>query len=300
MQTAYRVPFLNACCLLILFCPMSSTRAQARGTSLQDCFRIAAERNLTVSQAKTTLKATEYNLAAEKQSHLPKVDLLASYNYLSKPLEINLGTVRNGIVDGSSQQSVNTANEVFKNITGSDLSQVAQQNIYNTSKAIIGGIYPDYNPALSQQSYFVAGVFVRQPIYLGNKLSAAQNLAAAAMASARINVDVVGEEVSSLISMQYLRILYLNTILQKEASIVEILKKNKAYAGEMVKNQVLPPYQKNWATVFQVQAESRYSNLQLERKNAMLELKLPAIPGRLNRCPNLCNGYPSCCLRRRS
>lgn len=280
MQTANRVPVFNACCLTFLFCfSILSLRAQSPAISLQDCFRIAAEHNLTVSQAKTTLKATEYNLAAEKQSHLPKVDLLASYNYLSKPLEINLGTVRNGIVEGSSQQSVNTANEVYKSITGNDLSQAAQQNIYNTSKAIIGGIYPDYNPPLSRQSYFLAGLFVRQPIYLGNKLGAIQNLAVSAVASARINVDVAGEQVSAAISAQYLRILYLNTILQKQASIVEILKKNETYAGEMVKNQVLPPYQKNWATVFLVQAESRYSNVQLEKKNAMLELnKLIGIP----------------------
>lgn len=267
---------------LLLFVPYYSIlicQAQSPSTSLQDCFRIAAENNLTVLQARSVLKASEYNLAAEKQSHLPKVDLLAGYNYLSKPLEINLGQVRDGVVNGSSQQSVNTANTIFKNITGNDLSQAAQTQLYNASKAIIGGIYPDYNPSVSKQSYFTAGLFVRQPIYLGNKLNAAQNLAASTSTSAKISVDLIGAQVSLLIAAQYLRILYLNTILQKQQSIVTILGKNKGYAEEMVKNQILPPYQKNWAIVFLVQAESRFHNIQLEKQNALLELnKLIGVP----------------------
>lgn len=248
------------------------TSSAAQVVKLEDCFRLAAANNLTVQQAQTSLRAGEYNLQAEKKSYLPKVDLLSSYTYLSSPLTINLQEARNGIVEGSSRQSVNAANEVFREITGTDLSQPVQDRIYKTSSTIIGSLYPDYNPQLSQRSYFMAGLGVRQPLWLGNKLDAAKNIAAAAVSSQRINVDVAQKEVNFLIASQYIRILYLNTMLTKQEAIVASLNKNKSYADEMVKNDVLPPYQRSWTNVVLTQAKAHYNNLLLEKKNAIPEL----------------------------
>lgn len=248
-------------------------------TSLQDCFNLARQNNMLVKQAKSALLSGQYNLQAEKKSFLPKVDLLSSYTYLSSPLTVNLQTVKDGIVDGSSRQSVNAANEVFKEITGNNLSQTVQDRIYNTSKNVIGAIYPDYNPPLSKQSYFVAGVGFRQPIFLGNKLDAAGNLAQSIVTSANINVDLVGKEVEFLIALQYLKILYLNTMLNKQQAMVAALDKNKTYANELVKNQILAPYQKSWTNVVLIQAQNQYSNIKLEKQNALVELnKLMGVP----------------------
>lgn len=246
--------------------------ANGQSTSLQDCYRLADQRNVTLKQARSGLLSGEYNLQAEKKSYLPKVDLLSSYTYLSSPLTINLQTVKDGVVNGSSRQSVNAANEVFKEITGNDLSQAAQDRIYNTSKNVIGAVYPDYNPELSKQSYFVAGLGVRQPIFLGNKLDAATNLARSLANTAKINVNVVSKEVDFLISLQYLRILYLNTVLNKQQHIVDILTKNNNYANELVKNEILPPYQKSWTNVVLMQANARFSSIKLDKQNAHVEL----------------------------
>ncbi|PTT00546.1 TolC family protein [Pedobacter sp. HMWF019] len=254
---------------LLLF---NSLYSYGQNTTLQQCLDKAYQNNLTVKQARTSLQASKFNLQAEKQSYLPKVDLLSSYTYLSKPIDINLQTVKDGIVNGSSAQSLNAVNEVFKEITGSDLSQPVQDRILNASKKIIGAIYPDYNPSLSKQSYFVAGLGVRQPLYLGNKLSAARNLASSLVETTSINVQVANKEVNFMIAAQYVRILYLNSILNKQQFIVDALTKNKNYAAEMVKNQVLPPYQKNWTNVFLTQAQSIYNNLKLDKQNALVEL----------------------------
>jgi|GEM_PF-316537 len=253
--------------------------SNAQSTSLQDCFNLAGKYNITVKQARSALLSGTYNLQAEKKSYLPKVDLLSSYTYLSSPLTINLQTVKDGIVNGSSQQSVNAANEVFKEITGNNLSQATQDRIYNASKNIIGSIYPDYNPELSKQSYFVAGLGVRQPIFLGNKLDAATNLAQSLVNTASINVNVVSKEVDFLISLQYLRILYLNTVMNNQQHIVDVLSKNNNYANELVKNQILPPYQKSWTNVVLMQANARFSSIKLDKQNAHIELnKLLGVP----------------------
>ncbi|WP_316837174.1 TolC family protein [Pedobacter nutrimenti] len=267
MKRIYNLAFPIVSLLLL-----SSSYSYSQNITLQQCLDRAYQNNLTVKQARTSLQASKFNLQAEKQSYLPKVDLLSSYTYLSQPIDINLQTVRDGIVNGSSAQSLNAANEVFKEITGSDLSQPVQDRILNASKKIIGAIYPDYNPSLSKQSYFVAGLGVRQPLYLGNKLSAARNLASSLVETTSINVQVANKEVNFLIAAQYVRILYLNSILNKQQFIVDALTKNKNYAAEMVKNQVLPPYQKNWTNVFLTQAQSIYNNLKLDKQNALVEL----------------------------
>lgn len=257
----------------ILFCLfLNSSGIKAQTTSLEECFSIAQQNNITIKQAKSALKTGEYNLQAEKKGYLPKVDLLSSYSYLSSPLTINLQTVKDGVVEGSSQQSVNTANEIYHEITGNNLSQAAQDRIYNASKTVIGGIYPDYNPSLSKQSYFVAGVGVRQPIFLGNKINSSIDLAQSVANSAGIGVEIAGKEVDFLIAVQYLRILYLNSLIKKQEQIVNALDKNKNYAQELVKNKILPPYQQNWTNVVLIQAQSQYNNIKMEKQNAHLEL----------------------------
>jgi outer membrane protein TolC len=66
--------------------------------------------------------------------------------------------------------------------------------------------------------------------------------------------------------------MYLNAILEKEHNIVGSLQKNDNYANEMVKEQILPPYQRNWAKVALIQGKTRLSNQQLEKQNALVEL----------------------------
>ncbi|MDF2191598.1 TolC family protein [Paraflavitalea sp. CAU 1676] len=266
------VTFTIACCLP----PVLLT---AQDISLQDCFRIAGNRNIVIQQSQASLLARQYNLAVEKQRYIPKVDLLASYTYLSRPLEINLQTVREGILDGSSQQAVNTANTLYQELTGNELSQAAQDRIYNTSKNILGAVYPDYNPPLSRQSYFIAGLAARQPIYLGSKLTAARNFAESEVIAGNINTALVEKDVHYALAVQYIRIRYLNTLLKTQQRLVEAFTKNRDYSEELVKNEILAPYQKSWTKVLLSQARTTFSNLQMDKQNALLELnKLLGLP----------------------
>lgn len=251
----------------------------AQPVSLQQCFDMAGNRNILIRQSKASLLARQYNLAAEKQRYIPKIDALASYTYLSRPLEINLQQVRDGVLDGSSKQAVNAANTVYQEITGNPLPQNVQEGLYNTSKNILGAVYPNYNPPLAKQSYFIAGLGVRQPIFLGNKLTAARNFAESEVTAGHINTELAGKDVQYAIAVQYVRILYINTLLQTQGKLVDAFTKNRDYGEEMVKNEVLPPYQKSWTKVLLSQARTSYNNLLMDKQNAHLELnKLIGIP----------------------
>ncbi|NIG56080.1 TolC family protein [Chitinophaga sp. Cy-1792] len=256
-----------------LICTISVSAQQNGGElTLKDCYRIAKQGNVVVQQAQHSLKAREYALQADNRAYYPKVDLLAGYNYLGQPLKINLQQVKDGVVNGSAAQSANTANEVYHQITGQNLPQAAQDKIAAATKTLINAFYPDYNPELAKQSYFTAGLFLRQPIYMGGKITAAQDLAKANVRAGEFNQQLVEKELSFGISAQYLRILYLNTIMAHEAVIVDAFRKNRDYATSLKDNQILPPYLLNWARVSYTQAINRYANLELDKQNALLEL----------------------------
>ncbi|MEI8006046.1 MAG: TolC family protein [Bacteroidota bacterium] len=264
-----RVTLLFLLCLLLL-CNDSLLHGQS--VTLQTCLTLAHQNNLLIKESQHSVQARKYAVTAEKLSGLPKVDLLAGYNYLSNPLTINLQSVKDGVVLGSSVQSMYTANAVYRQITGLDLPGPVQQEIYNNSKKIIETAYPDYNPELSQQQYFTAGLFIRQPIWLGGKLNTARNVASIEYKSGTINQQVVENDLDLTISAQYIRILYLNTLIQINYRTVDEFEKNENFTVEMVKNQVIPPYFQSWTKVLLVQARSRLNNTSLDKQNALLEM----------------------------
>jgi outer membrane protein TolC len=263
--------------LLVAFTPSVLT---GQDVTLQTCFLLAHKNNLLIRQSQHSIQAKKYSLAAEKLSMLPAVDLLAGYNYLSNPLTINLQAVKDGVVLGSSRQSMYTANEVYRQITGQNLPGPVQQEIYNTSKTIIEGAYPDYNPELSQQQYFTAGLFVRQPIWLGGKLSTARSVASTELKSGILNNQLVENELDLTIALQYIRILYLNTLLHLNQETVTSFEKNENFVIELVKNNIIPPYYQNWTRVLLVQARTRLNNTFLDKQNGLAEMnRLLGVPG---------------------
>jgi len=241
--------------------------------SLETCFSLAHTNNYLLRQAEHSLEASRYLLTAERLGMLPKVDLLASYNYLSNPLVIDLQTVRNGVVTGSSQQTVYGANEIYREITGEELPAPVQQEIYNTSQSIIEAAYPDYNPELSQQQYFLAGLFIRQPIWLGGKLSTARQAAATRVDQGLVNQEIIRNELDFTIAAQYLRILYLNRMIDLEEQSVKAFRENETYVSDLVDQEMLPPYMEHWTRVLLVQARSRSQTAIGDKENALTELK---------------------------
>jgi outer membrane protein TolC len=272
---------LSSFLIFLLFCNHSLSHGQ--NTTIQSCFSIAHSNNLLIRQSQHAVQARKYALSAERLSMLPRVDLLAGYNYLSNPLTINLQTVKDGVVLGSSQQSVNTANEVYRQITGQDLPGPVQLDIYNTSKNIINTAYPDYNPELSQQQYFTAGLFVRQPIWLGGKLNTARNVAATELKSGIINQQMVENELDFTISLQYIRVLYLNTLIKLNEETVTAFGNNETFVAALVRNNMIPPYYQSWTKVLLVQALSRQNNTLLDKQNSLAEMnRLLGVPADTN------------------
>src|SRR5699024_8436624 len=112
-----------------------------------------------------------------------------------------------------------------------------------------------YNPALSKQQYFTASLALRVPIFLGGKLNAAQNLAAQRVASGKINISFTKNAIALQTISQYLKILYLNAMLDKQRHILTNYRKTNQHAQALVEVEVIPSYQAHWANVALTQAE---------------------------------------------
>ncbi|WP_169818803.1 TolC family protein [Niabella ginsenosidivorans] len=261
------LPFLIPLLLSFNYC-----RAQ-QSLSLQDCIHKALENNTVARLARQSVETRQQQYNASKLNLLPKADLLAGYNHLSKPLTLDMGELKDGIVEGAANQSVNTANTLYNQITGNELPKAVQDRIYSTTESIINAFYPTGNPEISRQDFVTAGILFRQPIYLGGKLKALQELAKQQLESGKVNLDAVNDQLKFSIASQYIQILYLNSMLNKQAQLVTAFNKTQQSAEDLLKAEIIPPYQKKWADVIQAQGRTSYENLKLEKENALLQMK---------------------------
>lgn len=252
---------------------MLSAKIFCQQFSLKYCIEKAQQNNTVIKIAEQSLETRQKLLESSKNNGLPKLDLLAGYNYIGEPLRINLQQVKDGIVEGSANQAVYSANTAYQQITGNPLSQQVQNVIYQTSKDIISAVYPDYNPEITKQSYFLAGLVVRQPIYLGGKLKSSRKLSEEQVKSSEANLQSSKDLTAYNIVLQYLQVMYLNSMIDKQKNSLESLQKNESYAGNLLKAEIIPPYQKNWADIARMQGETSLKNLTTEKENALFILK---------------------------
>lgn len=260
---------ISAFLLLLLFC----SNAFCQETTLANCINTALQNNSVIKIAKQSLDTRQELLQSNKNNFLPKIDALAGYNYIGEPIKVNLQQVKDGIVEGTATQNVQSANTLYHEITGNQLSQQVQNVIYQTSKDIIGTVYPNYNPTITKQSYFLAGVMVKQPLYLGGKLKASQQLSQQQVESGKANLESSKQITTYNIALQYIQIMYLNSMIEKQKKTVASLQENEKYAENLLKAEIIPPYQKSWAAIAKLQAENNLKNLYLEKENALLTLK---------------------------
>lgn len=258
--------------LFILFI-FSSSKILCQQYTLKECIEKGKQNNTAVKLAEQSLETRQQLLQSSKNNNLPKVDFLGGYNYIGEPIRINMQQVKDGIVEGSANQSANSANAVYQQITGNPLPQQVQNVIYQTSKDIISAVYPNYNPAIAKQSYFLAGILVRQPIYLGGKLNAAKELTKQQVESGKANLESSQNLTAYNIALNYIQVMYLNSMIERQEKIVESLEKNENYAQNLLKAEIIPPYLKNWSNITKLQGETNLKNLKLEKENALLTLK---------------------------
>ncbi|QOR74074.1 pirin family protein [Cruoricaptor ignavus] len=181
----------------------------------------ARENNPAVPIAKQSLSTRENLYQSTKKNHLPKVDVLAGYNYLGEKTRLNLQGEKSNVVNYAAGELTGSVGQLYQHITGNTPPPALQQQFYTTSQNIVSALYPDGNPEIGKQGSLLAGVFVRQPLYLGGKLKAAQELASIQAESGRYNLENVQDLASYTATVEYIQVLYANSMIAMQEKMVE-------------------------------------------------------------------------------
>lgn len=241
--------------------------------TLKKSIESAKQNSTVIDIAEQSLETRRKLNEATKLNYLPKADILAGYNHLGEKARLNLQAEKENVINYSSEQINSTASQIYQQLTGSQLPSNIQNLINQTSQNLLNTIYPTGNPQIGKKDYLLAGIIVRQPIYLGGKLKAARDLAGQQLESGQINLENAQQLIAYQTALQYIRIMYLNAMITKQQEMVVAQRKNSEYAAGLVRAEILPPYQKNWADVAEKQAETGLENFRLEKENALLTLK---------------------------
>lgn len=168
----------------------SATTEAQRTLSLDSCRALALRNNKQINIAKLKQDVALNTRKAARTKYLPHVDVLGGYEYMSKEISILNDNQKNTLSNIGTSAATNmgsTMTSVIGELTQSGVitQDVAQQ---------LGGIADKLSPSIQQtgnsigqsirdafhtdtRNIFTASVLLRQPIYMGGAITAANKIA---------------------------------------------------------------------------------------------------------------------------
>uniref|UniRef100_A0AB33JIT6 TolC family protein n=1 Tax=Prevotella sp. GTC17260 TaxID=3236796 RepID=A0AB33JIT6_9BACT len=229
---------------------LASAEAQ-RVLSLDSCRALALSNNKQLNVSKLKQQVAANIRKAARTKYLPKVDALAGYDYTSREVSLlnkeqksalgNLGTTATAGV-GSNLTTLTTT--------------LVQQGIISPGVAQqLSGILGQLTPALAQMgnqlgsnirdafetnthNIFAGAVMVRQPLYMGGAIVAANNMARISEQLALNNTDVVTQSTLYNIDQAYWTVVSLRQKHKLALSYHELVSKLDADVHKMIKEGV--------------------------------------------------------------
>ena len=176
--------------LSLMLCAVWLPQVQAQGLSLDSCRALALRNNKQLNVARLKQNVARYNRKVMRTKYLPKVDAVGGYEYFSKEISLlnsnqktafgSLGTTATGAVGSNITQM----------ITG-----LVQQGVITPELAQqLGGVLNKLTPQLAEagnklgqavndafrtdtKNIWSGAVMVRQPIFMGGAIVAANKMA---------------------------------------------------------------------------------------------------------------------------
>ena len=175
----------------ILMLPLTASAQQV--LSLEDCRRMAIEGDKNLEQARTQVEIAGYDRKIAFANYLPEISAIGTYQYIDKNLSLisenmsetltNAGTLLQNGVHSRMQdlQQVIMSNPVLAaELASSPLWQTVMQAV-STADIATGinaiGAQIDQAFTLDIHNVFAAGVTLKQPVFVGGKIVAANRVA---------------------------------------------------------------------------------------------------------------------------
>jgi outer membrane protein TolC len=186
----YHEGYFWKCLLAMLIAGTAMPAAAQRVLTLDSCRAMALSNNKQLSVKKLKQNVAENTRKAVRTNYLPKVDLLGGYEWTSKEVSLlkdsqkeqfaTLGTTAAGAIGekapgmltSMAQQGLITPQQAqaLGGLLGSELAPLAQ-----TLNGVGQGITDAFRT--DTRNIFAAAIMLRQPIYMGGAITAANRMA---------------------------------------------------------------------------------------------------------------------------
>ena len=245
----------------ILCCSGGLQQAWAQqALTLDSCRVLAFRNNKQLQVARVNKEMAQYARKSARTQYLPKVDVVAGYSYFSREINLlsksqknelsNIGTARVGKLNGDLTTGIsNQLKELVGN--GTITSEQAQQ-VGNVMQQFANGPLAQYaagiGNAIGQKvvdalhtdthNIFAGSIFVRQPVFMGGAIAAANRMAEITEEMADENIRLKNQSTLFDIDHAYWLVVSLRQKQKLAYSFRDLVKKLDDDVTKMIKQGV--------------------------------------------------------------
>lgn len=219
--------------------------------SLDSCRALALRNNKSLGVARLRQNMATYTAKAAKTKYLPKIDVLGGYEYTSKEISLLNNTQKNAL----SNFGTNIGSQMGGDIS-SVLGNLVQQGVFTQDQATqIGSVLnkagASFGTALNQvgqkivdafrtdtRNIFAGSVTLRQPIYMGGSIIAANKIANIGEEMASNSTDATTQTILYNIDQTYWTVVSLNHKQKLANQFLELVKKLSDDVHKMINQGV--------------------------------------------------------------
>lgn len=257
--------------LLLLFFIASQFKAQE--LNVRDAVNLALENNEKIKQYKERLEQKEYEKMASWGNFLPTINLEGSYTHLNKEMQIDLGAIRDGMIQLQAKTQVEIANIYSLLQTQTQLSQQQRAGLFSQYSAQLDGLLPEFVQTFKKQNYYQAAFVGVQPLFLGGKLLAAKDFATAEEKAAEIELKKTQNEVISEVLVNCFNYLLVKQVVETRKNVLAGMQNHEKDAQKLFDEGLIANYHLLRAKVAVSEAERNLSDDQNNLDLAMIALK---------------------------
>ncbi len=237
--------------LSFILCAVCLPQAQAQQLSLDSCRALALRNNKQLNVARLKQEVAQYNRKAMRTKYLPKVDAVGGYEYFSKEISLlnsnqktafsslgttaagSVGTSLNQLITGLAQQGIITPEAAQQ--LGTTLSKLSPQLAEAGNK--IGQAVNDAFRT-DTKNIWSGAVMVRQPIFMGGAIVAANKMADIGERMAASDLDMRRQSTLYDIDQAYWLVVSLRQKEQLAHSYRDLVKKLSDDVHKMIREGV--------------------------------------------------------------
>ncbi len=152
--------------ILILFTGTVLFSADIRPLTFHEAMNEMQGSNESLKAVKMEQEKTVYERKAAAGLYFPQVDIMFFYTHLNKPVEMDFNPLKNAMLGLSGN--------VYASVTNSDAASFVQQAAARPEMAD-----RNFVRAIQEKDFWGAGAVIRQPVFTGGKITAANKAAEA-------------------------------------------------------------------------------------------------------------------------